>query len=93
VAKLLGKLKPMRCPLFSGRYADALTACRQAVALYRVVDHRVLGAVLHDSAFMAVNAGEPLAAAGAVGALKAVALPLSPVHRARQRSYPASSAQ
>src|SRR5664280_1774380 len=45
---------------FQGRYADALTACRQAVALYRVVDHRVLGAVLHDSAFMAVNAGEPL---------------------------------
>jgi serine/threonine protein kinase len=46
---------------FQGRYADALTACRQAAALYRVVDRRVLGAVLHDSAFMAVNAGEPLA--------------------------------
>ena len=48
---------------FQGRYAGALTACRQAVALYRVVDRRVLGAVLHDSAFMAVNAGEPLPAA------------------------------
>ena len=45
---------------FQGRYADALASCRQAVALYRVVDRRVLGAVLHDSAFMAVNAGEPL---------------------------------
>ena len=46
---------------FQGRYADALAACRQAVALYRVVDHQGLGAVLHDSAYMAVNAGEPLA--------------------------------
>jgi serine/threonine protein kinase len=45
---------------FQGRYADALAACRQAVALYRAIDHRVLGAVLHDTAFMAVNAGEPL---------------------------------
>lgn len=45
---------------FEGRYADALAACRQAVALYRVVDPGVLGSVLHDSAFMAVNAGEPL---------------------------------
>ena len=45
---------------FQGRYADALAACRQAVALYRTVDHGVLGSVLHDSAFMAVNAGEPL---------------------------------
>ncbi|HMC62032.1 MAG TPA: tetratricopeptide repeat protein, partial [Candidatus Solibacter sp.] len=45
---------------FQGRYADALAACRQAVALYRVVDHGILGAVLHDSAYMAVNAGEPL---------------------------------
>ena len=46
---------------FQGRYADALVACRKAVALYRVVDHGVLGAALHDTAFMAVNAGEPLA--------------------------------
>jgi tetratricopeptide (TPR) repeat protein len=45
---------------FQGRYADALSACLHAVALYRVVDHGVLGAVLHDSAFMAVNAGDPL---------------------------------
>ena len=30
------------------------------MALYRKVDHGVLGAVLHDSAYMAVNAGEPL---------------------------------
>ncbi len=48
---------------FQGHYADALAACRQAVALYRVVDHGILGAVLHDSAFMAVNAGEPLSGA------------------------------
>ncbi len=46
---------------FQGHYADALAACRQAVALYRVIDHGVLGSVLHDSAYMAVNAGEPLA--------------------------------
>lgn len=45
---------------FQGHYADALAACRQAVALYRVVDPGVLGSVLHDSAYMAVNAGEPL---------------------------------
>ena len=45
---------------FQGRYADALAACRQSAALYRVVDPGVLGSVLHDSAFMAVNAGEPL---------------------------------
>jgi serine/threonine protein kinase len=45
---------------FQGRYAGALSACLHAVALYRVVDHGILGAVLHDSAFMAVNAGEPL---------------------------------
>jgi serine/threonine protein kinase len=48
---------------FQGHYADALAACRQAVALYRVVDHGILGAVLHDSAYMAVNAGEPLSGA------------------------------
>jgi serine/threonine protein kinase len=51
---------------FQGRYADALAACRQAVALYRVVDHGVLGSVLHDTAFMAVNAGEPLVDAEAM---------------------------
>jgi serine/threonine protein kinase/tetratricopeptide (TPR) repeat protein len=51
---------------FQGRYADALAACRQAVVLYRVVDHSILGAVLHDSAFMALKAGEPLADAEAM---------------------------
>jgi hypothetical protein len=51
---------------FQGRYADALAACRKAVALYRVVDHGVLGGVLHDTAFMAVNAGEPLVNAEAI---------------------------
>jgi len=51
---------------FQGRYSGALEACRQAVALYREVDHGILGAVLHDSAYMAVNAGEPLPAAEAM---------------------------
>jgi serine/threonine protein kinase len=51
---------------FEGRYADALAACRQAVALYRAVDHSVLGGALHDTAFVAVNAGEPLADAEAM---------------------------
>ena len=51
---------------FQGRYADALAACRQAVALDRVADHGSLGAVLHDTAYMAVNAGEPLASAEAM---------------------------
>jgi tetratricopeptide (TPR) repeat protein len=45
---------------FQGRYADALIACREAVAIYRTVDPRRLGGALHDTAFMAVNAGEPL---------------------------------
>jgi len=51
---------------FQGRYAEALDACKQAVSLYRVVDHSVLGAALHDTAFMAVNAGEPLPEAEAM---------------------------
>ena len=51
---------------FQERYAEALAACRQAVALYRVLDHGVLGSVLHDTAFMAVNAGEPLPEAEAM---------------------------
>ena len=46
---------------FQGRYADALTACREAVALLRVVDRDNLGSALHDTAYMAINAGEPLA--------------------------------
>jgi serine/threonine protein kinase len=45
---------------FQGRYADGLAACREAVAIYRVSDHARLGGALHDTAFMAVNAGEPL---------------------------------
>jgi serine/threonine protein kinase/tetratricopeptide (TPR) repeat protein len=46
---------------FQGRYADALAACREAVAIWRVSDPVSLGGgVLHDTAFMAVNAGEPL---------------------------------
>jgi tetratricopeptide (TPR) repeat protein len=51
---------------FQGRYADALAACRQALALYRVVDPSILGAVLHDSAFMALKTGEPVAEAEAM---------------------------
>jgi len=51
---------------FQGRYAEALSACRQAAALDRVADHNSLGAVLHDTAYMAVNAGEPLAEAEAM---------------------------
>jgi len=50
----------MHGPQLSGRYADGLAACREAVAIYRVSDHARLGGALHDTAFMAVNAGEPL---------------------------------
>ncbi len=45
---------------FEGRYADALIACRQSVALHRAAATGVLGSALHDTAFMAVSAGEPL---------------------------------
>jgi serine/threonine protein kinase len=45
---------------FQRRYAEALLACRQCVALCRVSDRDRLGGVLHDTAFVAVNAGEPL---------------------------------
>jgi tetratricopeptide (TPR) repeat protein len=45
---------------FQGRYADALAACREAVAIFRVIDRGSLSGPLHDAAFMAVNAGEPL---------------------------------
>jgi len=48
---------------FQGRYADALAACREAVAINRVNDRGQLGYALHDAAFMAVNADEPLAEA------------------------------
>jgi serine/threonine protein kinase len=51
---------------FRGRYAEALAACRQAVALCREWDPGELGGALHDSAYMAVNAGEPLADAEAM---------------------------
>jgi serine/threonine protein kinase len=46
-----------------GRYADALPACRHAVAICRLSDRDSLGAALHDTAYMAANAGEPLAEA------------------------------
>jgi len=46
---------------FQGRYPSALTACRAAVAICRVSAPDRLGGALHDTAFMAVNAGEPLA--------------------------------
>jgi tetratricopeptide (TPR) repeat protein len=45
---------------FQGRYADALGACREAMAIWRISDPSSLGGMLHDTAFMAVNAGEPL---------------------------------
>jgi tetratricopeptide (TPR) repeat protein len=45
---------------FQGRYADALAACREAIAIIRASDPSSLGGTLHDTAFMAVNAGEPL---------------------------------
>ena len=45
---------------FQGRYADALGPCREAMAIWRVSDPTSLGGMLHDTAFMAVNAGEPL---------------------------------
>jgi len=45
---------------FQGRYAEALAACRQSVALCRINDRDRLLGVLHDTAYMAVNAGEPL---------------------------------
>jgi tetratricopeptide (TPR) repeat protein len=48
---------------FQGRYADALGSCREALAIWRVSDPSELGGILHDTAFMAVNAGEPLAEA------------------------------
>jgi serine/threonine protein kinase len=45
---------------YQGRYADALAACRQCLALWRVTNRNLLGPALHDTAFMAVNAGEAL---------------------------------
>jgi serine/threonine protein kinase len=45
---------------FQGRYADALAACREAIAIIRASDPSSIGGFLHDTAFMAVNAGEPL---------------------------------
>jgi serine/threonine protein kinase len=46
-----------------GRYAEALAACRETVALCRASDPGRLGVVLHATAYMAVNAGERLAEA------------------------------
>jgi eukaryotic-like serine/threonine-protein kinase len=45
---------------YQGRYAEALAACRQCLALWRVTNRNGLGGALHDTAFMAVNAGEAL---------------------------------
>ena len=66
--KLAGSLYANLCDArsFQGRYAEALSACRQAVAIDRAADHDSLGGVLHDTAYMAVNAGEPLAEAEAM---------------------------
>lgn len=62
---LAGRLYLSLCNVrnYRGDYADALAACRQAVAIYRVTDRGVLGSALHDTAYMAVSAGEPLAPA------------------------------
>ena len=48
---------------FQGRFAEALAACQQSVALCRVSDRDRLGGVMHDTAYMAVNAGKPLSEA------------------------------
>jgi tetratricopeptide (TPR) repeat protein len=46
---------------YRGRYAEALAACREAVATTLRAGNRAnLGGALHDTAYMAVNAGEPL---------------------------------
>jgi serine/threonine protein kinase len=45
---------------FQGRFAEALAACQQSVALCRVGDRDRLDGAMHDAAYMAVNAGEPL---------------------------------
>jgi tetratricopeptide (TPR) repeat protein len=51
---------------YAGRYAEALPACREAVAICRSGDRGDLGGVLHDTAYTAVNAGQPLADAEAM---------------------------
>ena len=51
---------------YQGRFAEALTACREAVAICRRSDAGALGGAIHDTAYMAVNAGEPLAEAEAM---------------------------
>lgn len=45
---------------FQGRFADALSACRQSLAICRAGGLDCLGGALHDTAFMTVSAGEPL---------------------------------
>lgn len=45
---------------FQGHYSEALTACREALALARVHGTDLaLGGIMHDTAFMAVKSGEP----------------------------------
>jgi len=45
---------------FQGRFADALSACRQSLAICRSGGLDCLGGALHDTAYVAVCAGEPL---------------------------------
>jgi eukaryotic-like serine/threonine-protein kinase len=46
---------------FQGHYAEALAACREALALARVYGADLgLGGIMHDTAFMAVKSGAPL---------------------------------
>jgi hypothetical protein len=68
---------------YQGHYADALQACREAVARYRAVDRASLGSALHDAAYMAVNAGAPLVEAEA-GYRECLRFP-----RPNQAAYPA----
>ena len=48
---------------FQGRYSDALPACRRAAEICRLTGSDNYGAALHDTAYTAVNAGDPLAEA------------------------------
>jgi serine/threonine protein kinase/tetratricopeptide (TPR) repeat protein len=66
--KLAGNLYVNLCDArsFQGHYAEALSACRQAAEIDRAADRNSLGGILHDTAYMAVNAGEPLAEAEAM---------------------------
>ena len=60
--EIAGRLYLSLCNVrnYGGRYAEALAACREAVATFRAGNRATLGSALHDTAYMAVNAGEPL---------------------------------